>query len=61
MKLIHGEDSGIHIFPATSVSTAVEIGPVWMPKADLPLHLYVENKKNGSFQTTCTIGEHSYV
>lgn len=61
IKLIHGEDSGIHIFPATSVSTAVELGRVWMPKADLPLYLYDENKKNGGFQTTFTIGEHSYV
>ena len=44
IKLVHGEDSAIHIFPATSISVAVELGRVWMPKADLPLYLYDENK-----------------
>lgn len=61
IKLTHGENSGIHIFPATSVSTAVELGRVWMPKADLPLYLYDENKKIGGFQTTFSIGEHIFV
>lgn len=45
IKLIHGEESVIHIFPASSISMAVELGRVWMPKADLPLYLYDENKK----------------
>lgn len=56
IKVTHGEDSVIHIFPAASVSTAVELGRVWMPKADLPLSLYDENKKNGGFQYTFSIG-----
>ena len=59
IKLTHGEDRVIHIFPATSVSTAVELGRVWMPKADLPLSLYDENKKNGGFQYTFSIGDSS--
>lgn len=57
IKLTHGEESAIHIFPAISVSTAVELGRVWMPKADLPLSLYDENKKNGGFQYTFSIGD----
>ncbi|MGE8000273.1 SAVED domain-containing protein [Lysinibacillus sp. NPDC093190] len=57
IKLIHGEDSVIHIFPATSVSTAVELGRVWMSKADLPLSLYDENKKIGGFQYAFSIGK----
>lgn len=61
IKLIHGEDSVIHVFPATSISTAVELGRVWMPKADLPLYLYDENKKIGGFQYAFSIGEHIYV
>ncbi|MFK5710523.1 SAVED domain-containing protein [Lysinibacillus boronitolerans] len=61
IKLMHGEDSVIHIFPATSISTAVELGRVWMLKADLPLSLYDENKKISGFQYTFSIGEHIYV
>ncbi|SDN49851.1 hypothetical protein SAMN05518871_105283 [Psychrobacillus sp. OK028] len=57
IKFTHGEDCIIHIFPAISVSTAVELGRVWMPKADLPLYLYDENKKNGGFQSAFLIGD----
>lgn len=56
IKLMHGEKSIIHIFPATSISTAVELGRVWMPKADLPIAIYDENRKNGGFQYTFSIG-----
>lgn len=55
IKSIHGEENVIHIFPATPISTAVELGRVWMPKADLPLYLYDENKKNGGFQFTFSV------
>lgn len=37
----------IHVFPAVPVSTAVEIGRVWMPKADLPLIVYDETRNRG--------------
>lgn len=57
IKLIHGEDTVLHIFPAVPVSIAVELGRVWMPKADLPLALYDENKKVGGFHYTFSIGE----
>lgn len=49
IKLAHGEDSVIHLFPAGPVTTMVEAGRVWMPKADLPLKIYDQNRKTGGF------------
>lgn len=49
IKAIHGEDAVIHLFPAMPVAIAIEIGRVWMPKADLPLHIYDQNRKSGGF------------
>jgi hypothetical protein len=37
----------IHVFPAVPVSIAVELGRVWMPKADLPLIVYDETPGRG--------------
>jgi CBASS immunity sensor of nucleotide second messenger signals len=37
----------IHVFPAIPVSTAVEMGRVWMPKADLPMLVYDETRGRG--------------
>lgn len=37
----------IHVFPAIPVSPAVELGRVWMPKADLPLLVYDEARGQG--------------
>ena len=50
IKTAHGEKTILHIFPAVPVSVAIEIGRVWMPKADLPLRIYDENKKVGGFR-----------
>jgi SMODS-associated and fused to various effectors sensor domain len=52
--MIHGQDNTIHVFPAVPVSVAVELGRVWMPKADLPLSLYDEK---AGFHYAFTIGE----
>lgn len=42
----------LHIFPAMPVSASIELGRVWMPKVDMPLVIYDENKtNNGFFQT----------
>jgi hypothetical protein len=41
------ERAPIHIFPAIPVSIAVELGRVWMPKADLPLLIYDETRDRG--------------
>lgn len=39
----------LHIFPAMPIATAIELGRVWMPKADMPLIIYDENTANGGF------------
>lgn len=44
IKIKHGQDNELHVFPAVPVAVAVEIGRVWMPKADLPMIIYDENK-----------------
>ncbi len=40
-------DSTIHVFPAIPVSTAIELGRVRMPKADLPFLVYDQVKDRG--------------
>ena len=45
----HGEDACIHLFPAVPVAIAVEIGRMWMPKADLPMRVYDQNRKRNGF------------
>jgi len=49
IKTAHGEDADLHVFPAVPVSAAVEVGRVWMPKADLPFTVYDQNRKTGGF------------
>ncbi|MET0751996.1 MAG: HNH endonuclease [Pyrinomonadaceae bacterium] len=49
IKLVHGEDVELHIFPAMPVSTSIELGRVWNPKSQLPLVLYDQNWKTGGF------------
>ena len=56
IKAAHGQDAAIHVFPAMPVSAAVELGRVWMPKADLPLIIYDENRAHGGFEPRLTIG-----
>jgi len=55
IKARHGEKAVIHVFPCAPVAVAVEIGRCWMPKADLALRLYDENKKLGGFVHTFDI------
>jgi len=49
IKTKHGESAVIHLFPAVPVSVAIEIGRIWMPKADLPIKIYDQNTKRGGF------------
>ncbi len=49
IKASHGERAAIHVFPAVPVSVAVDFGRIVMPKADLPLRIYDENKSKGGF------------
>lgn len=50
IRLAHGENAVIHVFPALPVAMAVEVGRVWMPKADLPLIVWDESRGLGGFQ-----------
>ncbi len=49
IKAAHGERTVIHVFPAVPVAVAMDFGRIVMPKADLPLRIYDENKQNGGF------------
>lgn len=55
IKAVHGEMKTINVFPALPVSAAVEVGRVWMPKADLPLRIYDQNRFLGGFAPTLEI------
>ncbi|MEH2469149.1 hypothetical protein V1281_001597 [Nitrobacteraceae bacterium AZCC 2161] len=49
IKVIHGENVVINVFPAVPVSVAVEAGRAWQPKAHPPLKIYDQNRKLGGF------------
>ncbi|TCU24321.1 hypothetical protein EV131_106310 [Rhizobium laguerreae] len=55
IKSVHGEGATINVFPALPVSAAVEVGRVWMPKADLPLNVFDQNRRIGGFASALTI------
>ena len=55
IKAKHGQNALLHLFPATPVAIAVEIGRVWMPKADLPIRIYDQNRKTEGFSATFDI------
>lgn len=55
IKAVHGEMATINVFPAVPNSAAVEVGRVLMPKADLPLRIYDQNRFVGGFIPTLTI------
>jgi len=55
IKLSHGQDTELNIFPAVPASVAIECGRVWMPKADMPLHIYEQNTKRDGFFKAHTI------
>lgn len=57
IKARHGQNAILHVFPAVPVSIAVEIGRVWMPKADLRLCIYDQNRKIGGFKKVFLFGE----
>lgn len=56
IKAYHGEGVLLHVFPAVAASVAVETGRVWMPKADLAMKLYDQNRTAQAFVPTITIG-----
>jgi hypothetical protein len=55
IKALYGAKTPIHIFPAMPIASAIELGRVWMPKADMPLHIYDQNTANGGFSKVIEI------
>lgn len=55
INTIYGQTQQLHIFPAMPISAAVEVGRVWMPKADPPMILYDYNSKATAFVRTFEI------
>jgi CBASS immunity sensor of nucleotide second messenger signals len=55
IKVHHGEQATIHVFPAIPVSMAIEVGRVRMPKSDLSIIVY-DNIRGMGFLPRLTIG-----
>ena len=49
IKARHGQTTTLHVFPAMSVSTAIEMGRIRQPKADMPWKIYDQNNTLGGF------------
>lgn len=49
IKAACGQITPLHVFPVTPVSTAVELGRVRMPKADMPWRIYDQVNALGGF------------
>ncbi len=49
IKSRYNAQTPLHVFPAMPIATAIEFGRIWMPKADMPLHIYDENRANSGF------------
>ncbi len=58
IKALYGAQTPIHIFPAMPIASALELGRVWMPKADMPLHIYDQNTANRGFSKVIEIKNH---
>ena len=59
IKARHGETTTINVFPALPVSAAIEFGRVWMPKADLPIVVYDQNRRVDGFVQALEISARS--
>jgi 5-methylcytosine-specific restriction endonuclease McrA len=55
IRTVQGGKAEIHLFPVMPNSCAIETGKVWMPKVDLPLVIYDQNKNRDGFYKTITI------
>ncbi|WP_461640542.1 SAVED domain-containing protein [Labilibaculum euxinus] len=55
IKLKFNSKVPLNIFPAMPIATAIELGRCWMPKADMPLVIFDENKINDGFFKTFEI------
>lgn len=55
IKSVHGQDQLLHVFPAMPLSAAIELGRIWMPKADMRMLIYDQNQRLNNFFPTLTI------
>lgn len=55
IKSKYNSTTSLNIFPAMPIATAIELGRCWMPKADMPMVIYDENKLNSGFFKTIEI------
>lgn len=55
IKAEYNEITPLHIFPAMPIATAIELGRVWMPKADMPLFIYDQNTAADGFKKVLEI------
>jgi hypothetical protein len=55
IKLAHGQDATLNVFPAMPNSTAIEFGRVWQPKAELPMIIFDQNASRNGFIRTVLI------
>jgi hypothetical protein len=55
IKEKHGRHAVINLFPATPVAIAIEIGRVWMPKADLSILIFDRNHSDRRFSHSFNI------
>jgi hypothetical protein len=55
IKAQYDEKTPLHIFPSMPVATAIELGRVWMPKADMPMYIYDQNTATGGFNKVLEI------
>jgi hypothetical protein len=57
IKYTHGENIVLHLFSAMPAALAIEFGKIYMPKADLPLVIYDQNRDRSGFFETIRIPE----
>ena len=55
IKAEYNDRTPLHIFPAMPIATAIELGRVWMPKADMPLIIYDQNTAATGFNKVLEI------
>ncbi|OJJ21184.1 hypothetical protein BKI52_11495 [marine bacterium AO1-C] len=55
IKEQYDSETLLNVFPAMPIATAIEFGRVWMPKADMPLVIYEENRNRMGFFKTIKI------
>ncbi len=54
INAVHGM-TDLHVFPAMPISASVELGRVWMPKADMPMIIYDQSRVIRGFYQTLKI------